>query len=260
MSDTCCNPTGTLAGRRALITGASGGIGEGIADAFAAAGATVIVHGRDHDRTHAVAERIGGIPVVADLADPTAPERIAAVACRDGLDILVNNAAYEIGRRVEALDADTYRGMLEVDLVVPVQLMRLCFPALKASGRGSVINVTSVHQSVPVSGNGGYASAKAALDMITRTASVEWGKQGVRVNNLAPGTVRTAMNTHLIDKIGEELFNEWTPLGRVATPSEMAGAALFLAGDDSGYVTGSTITVDGGYSNHLVRYPDGIQP
>lgn len=249
-----------LAGRRALVTGASGGIGEAIAEAFVREGAQVIVHGRHAERTRAVAERLGATFVVADLADSSGPDRVAEVAAERPLDILVNNAAFEVGRRIEDLTTDVYQEMLQVDLIAPLQLMRLCLPAMRNSSYPSVINVTSIHESVPVAGNGGYASAKAALAMITRIASIEWGQYGIRVNNLAPGAVRTAMNSRLLDEIGENVFSGWIPERRVAVPAEIGTVAVFLACSESSYMTGSTVVVDGGYSNNLVRYPPGIHP
>ena len=122
------------------------------------------------------------------------------------------------------------------------------------SGSPSIINVTSIHEAVPVSGNGGYAAAKAALGLLSRTAAVEFGPLGVRVNTLAPGAIRTDMNHELIEEVGTDRFEAWIPLGRVGSVDEVADVAAFLASDDSRYVSGSTIVVDGAYTSHLVRY------
>lgn len=244
-----------LEGLRALVTGASAGIGEAIAQAFVEHGCDVVVSGRDEVRTGLVARRLGATAVVADLADPAQVENLAVEACADGLDILVNNAGFERGGPLAQLDVDDLRSVFEVNVVAPTMLMRLCRPTLAHSTSASVINMTSIHETVPVADNGAYAASKAALAMVTRTAAVEWGHLGIRVNNLAPGAVRTAMNADLLDAIGMDVFERWIPAGRVGGVAEIAQAAVFLASAESSYVTGTTLTVDGGYSDHLVRYP-----
>lgn len=246
---------GSLLGMRALITGSSAGIGEAIARAFAAAGATCIVHGRQRDAVERIAAGIGGEVCVADLAERGAPERmLAEIGARGGLDVLVNNAGFEEHAPVAELSSDDFARVLEVDLVAPAALMRLCLPLLRQSRAPSVINVTSIHETVPVSGNGAYAAAKAALASLSRTAAIELGPEGIRVNTLAPGAIRTDMNRDLIDDVGSQRFESWIPLGRVGEPADVADVAVFLAGPASRYITGASIVVDGGYANHLVRY------
>ncbi|ACQ81960.1 short-chain dehydrogenase/reductase SDR [Beutenbergia cavernae DSM 12333] len=247
-----------LAGRRVLVTGATHGIGRSIARAFAAAGATVVLHGRDADAGNRLALELSGSFVAADLEDPGAPARIVDAATEGGqLDVVVNNAGFEVEAAVDALVPEILTRLLRVNVQAPVEIIRLALPHLERSDGAAIVNVTSIHESVPVEANGGYAAAKAALAAFTRTAAIELGPRGVRINNLAPGAVRTSMNDHLIHQVGEERFARWIPLGRVGDVDDVAQAALFLAGPASRYVTGTTLTVDGGYSQHLVRYaPD----
>lgn len=243
-----------LDGRTALVTGATRGIGEAIARRLARDGARVVVHGRDEGRCALIAGEIGGESVTADLSDPTAPRAIASALEGRRLDCLVNNAGYEVGATVQELTSADLRALLEVNLIAPVELMRLLVPALLRAPSPSIINVTSIHESVPVKGNGGYAAAKAALASLSRTAAVEFGPLGIRVNTLAPGAIRTEMNAELIQEIGNERFEGWIPLGRVGSADEVADVAAFLASDDSRYVSGSSVVVDGAYTSHLVRY------
>jgi len=246
-----------LAGKRALITGSSNGIGEAIARAFAAAGALCIIHGRDREKAERVAKDVGGESVLGDLAERGSPVRIVAeLTARGGLDILVNNAGFEEHSTVADLTAADYGRVLEVNLVAPAALMSLCLPLLRRGSDPSIINITSIHETVPVSGNGAYASAKAGLASLTRTAAVELGPEGIRVNTIAPGAIKTEMNRELIEAVGAEKFEQWIPMGRVGVPEEVADVAVFLASRAARYITGSSMVVDGGYSNHLVRYDE----
>lgn len=246
----------SLAGMRVLVTGATGGIGEAIARAFSAAGATCIVHGRSVERAERIAAEIGGAPVVGDLADAETPDRlIAAAAELGGLDVLVNNAGYETHATLADLTPEELLRVMTVNFTAPAALMRLALPLLRQSTNPSIINVTSIHETVPVAGNGAYAASKAALASLTRTASIELGPEGIRVNTLAPGAILTDMNRELIHAVGERSFREWIPLGRVGDVAEVASVAVFLASTAARYVTGASIVADGGYSNHLVRYP-----
>ena len=130
-------------------------------------------------------------------------------------------------------------------------LLQKLLRALKKAGRASVINVTSIHQKVPVRENGYYCMAKASLGMFTKVAALELAKYGIRVNNLAPGAILTDMNRELVEAMD---FEQWIPIGRVGRADELIGPAVFLASDASSYVTGTTLYVDGGYSENLLQY------
>lgn len=253
-----------LSGRRALVTGGCRGIGAAIALAFRDRGARVVVHGRGDARAREFAAANGLAFVAAELSDPTQIPLLAerALAGLGGLDVLVNNAGMEISATVERLDPAAVRQQLLVDLEAPILLTQSLIPALRESPHGgSVINVSSIHGSVPAYANSIYCAAKSGLEMFTRTSAIELGPAGVRVNSLAPGAIETDMNREILDEIGRENFAEWIPLGRVGSPADLCHPAVFLASDAAAYVTGATLTVDGGYSQHLVRYRmDGTVP
>ena len=245
----------SLEGRVALVTGSTRGIGKAIAEGFAAAGARVYVHGpaegTAQDMAHATGDRFIG----ADLARPGGVDLLvdALFAAESALDILVNNAGIDMPSSLEDLDPTILDRVLQVNLRAPVELTRRLLPLLRASAAASIINITSIHDTMPYPGNAAYCMSKAALAMFTKAAALELSPLGIRINNLAPGAVETDINRAILDRIGRERFAEWIPLGRVAQTADMAGPALFLASDASRYVTGTTLYADGGYLQHLVR-------
>jgi NAD(P)-dependent dehydrogenase (short-subunit alcohol dehydrogenase family) len=245
-----------LRGRVALVTGGTRGIGAAIAIAFRERGATVAIHGRSDASSEAFADEHGFVFLSADLSDLRQADDLARATLErlGGLDILVNNAGMEINATVEHLDLDAASRQLAVNLEAPIRLTHHLVPALRRSSKGAIINVTSIHGTVPSYGNSVYCAAKAGLELFTRTLAIELGPAGVRVNALAPGTIETDMNREILDEIGRENFAEWIPLGFVGSTGDIAHAAVFLASDASRYVTGATLVVDGGYSHHVVRY------
>jgi len=245
-----------LTGRRALVTGGTRGIGAAIALAFRDRGATVAIHGRGDPASQGFADGHGFTYVTADFGDLTQVDDLAdAVLNRlGGLDILVNNAGMEVNATVENLDPAAVSRQLVVNLEAPIRLTHRLVPALRNSGHGVVINVTSIHDRVPSYGNSIYCATKAGLEMFTRTLAIELGPSGVRVNALAPGAIETDINRAILDEIGRDNFAEWIPLGHVGQTEDIADPAVFLASDASRYMTGATLVVDGGYSHHVVRY------
>lgn len=250
-----------LDGRIALVTGSTKGIGKAIAQGFAAAGAKVYLHGRDVAAGEALAEKLGGVFVAADLSTTQGVAGIVqAISSREKkLDILVNNAGMEhvMPLGTDAFSITTFDKMWTVNVRSAVDLLNQFVPMLRASGHASVINVTSIHDTMPYPQNTAYSMTKAALAMLTKGSAVELAPLGIRVNNLAPGAVETDINRAVIEQIGRDKFAEWIPAGRVANVAEMVGPAIFLASAASSYVTGATLYADGGYLQHLVRYrPD----
>lgn len=245
-----------LDGKVALVTGSGRGIGLAMAEGFAAAGARVWVHARDPEKGRRIAERIGGRYVRADLSSS---QDIAAMVEaikkeEDRLDILVNNAAVEVILPFERTELSKSDQIWRVNVRAAEELSLLLLPLMLAAGKASIINVTSIHDSIPYPNNLDYNMSKAALNMFTRTLAVELGPKGIRVNSLAPGAVETDINREVIDSIGRDKFGEWIPVGRVASVNEMLGPAIFLASEASSYVNGATLYADGGYMLNLVRY------
>lgn len=245
-----------LTGRRALITGASRGIGQAIAVEFARRGAAVLVVARTSaglDETVALAAgaagSISGLP--ADLRSEESIESAVeeAVARLGGLDILVNNAADDHDSSIEDTPLATWQRVLELNLQSCFLLCRAASPHLSASGHGKVINVASVIGTVGIRDDVAYVSAKHGLIGLTRALSLEWGRRGVQVNALAPGFVETAM---IADALADEDIAKWirrgTPMGRWATVDEMTGPAVFLASDASNFMTGQVLVIDGGWT------------
>jgi 3-oxoacyl-[acyl-carrier protein] reductase len=239
-----------LTGKTALVTGATGGIGEAIAAALHRQGATVAITGRREAELARVAEALGGARVIvapADLSDPAAPaalvEKIEAEA--GGLDILVNNAGFT--RDMLALrmgDAD-WAAVLEVDLTAPFRLARAALRGMMKKRHGRIVSIASI---VGVTGNAGqanYAAAKAGLIGMSKSLAQEVATRGVTVNVVAPGFVKTAMTDALNEAQKTALLSR-IPTQRMGTPEDIAAAVVYLASAEAGWVTGQTLHVNGG--------------
>jgi 3-oxoacyl-[acyl-carrier protein] reductase len=239
-----------LTGKVALVTGASGGIGEAIAKALHAQGATVALTGRRESELARVADALGGertILAPADLSDPAAPaalvEKVEAEA--GSLDILVNNAGFT--RDMLALrmgDAD-WNAVLEVDLTAPFRLARAALRGMMKRRHGRIVSIASI---VGVTGNAGqanYAAAKAGLIGLSKSLAQEVATRGVTVNVVAPGFVKTAMTDALPEAARTALLSR-IPTQRMGAPEDIAAAVVYLASPESGWVTGQTLHVNGG--------------
>ena len=239
-----------LTGRRALVTGGSGGIGRGLARALADAGASVAVIGRSESVDEAAAE-LGGIAVHADLSDRDELRRgfAEAVAGLGGLDILV--ASHGIGRAADAVDHDLadWDEVIEVNLTSTFELCQLAGRIMVAQRSGKIVNIASV-----LSFQGGlrvssYAASKGGVSQLTMALANEWAPHGVNVNAIAPGYVKTALNARIWrdDPERTEQINVRIPAGRWGEPADMGGAVVFLCSSASDYVHGVTLPVDGGW-------------
>ena len=254
-----------LSGRKALVTGAAQGLGEGMAHALTEAGARVVVADVKDDLGAKVAESLGGGFVHLDVTDDASWERGVASAVEQlgGLDILVNNAGVEITSLVVDLDPDQVRRQLEVNILGTSLGLKHAFRTMRPGGAagagGSVINVASVAATIAFPGIAVYSATKSAVDRLTRVAAMESGKlgYGVRVNCIYPGLVPTEMGAGLagdVARIGlfgspEEAVGavvELTPAGRLGTVQDMADAVVFLASDAAAFITGVGLPVDGG--------------
>jgi NAD(P)-dependent dehydrogenase (short-subunit alcohol dehydrogenase family) len=236
-----------LTGSTALVTGATAGIGRSVALALAAAGAEVIVHGRNAERGEAVVQEIAASGararfVGADLADRASLERLVQEA-RD-VDVLVNNAAVYLFGSTEETDDAGFDAHIETNLHAPFALVRALAPRMAARGSGAIVNVSTFGGSVAGAGGGIYGASKAALELLTLVWADEFGADGVRVNAVAAGPVRTP-GTDAYGPVAAALGNAFVQ-GRVAEPEEVAETILFLASPSASYVNGAVLPVHGG--------------
>jgi NAD(P)-dependent dehydrogenase (short-subunit alcohol dehydrogenase family) len=243
-----------LNNRVALVTGASSGIGRATAVALARRGSRLVLAGRDRTALEATATAAGGEATVfaEDITADGAADRCvdAAVAAYGELDILVNAAGIIGSGSVETTTDEQWQQMMAINVDAVFRLMRAAAPHLKTS-RGTIVNVSSVTGLRAFPGVLAYCVSKAAVDQLTRCAALELAPAGVRVNAVNPGVVVTQL--HRRSGMDEEAYagflehSEGThPLGRVGDPEEIAACILFLASEDSGWITGETISVDGG--------------
>jgi NAD(P)-dependent dehydrogenase (short-subunit alcohol dehydrogenase family) len=244
-----------LEGRVAFVTGGSGGIGSATLRRFVAEGAAVVCADLDEEGGRKVVDELvkeGGRALfsrcdVSDLAQLQASmdETIAAFG---RVDILFNNAATSTGGYVADLDPEGWDRSLRVMLTAAMYGMKVAIPHMIEQGGGSIISTSSIYGHVSSAGNAPYATAKAGLINLSRTAAIEYGRKGIRVNTICPGAVETPMLDAVI-RLGlksREAIAEMHALGRTIRPEEIANLVLFLASDESSAITGQSIIIDGG--------------
>jgi NAD(P)-dependent dehydrogenase (short-subunit alcohol dehydrogenase family) len=252
---------GALDGKVAFVTGAGSGIGRAAAVALAAAGAAVVANDLETaglDETLAEIRSAGGeaAPAAGDVRSRDAVAAAVAIARErfGGLDVVIANAAVSVYEQFEELSEETIDLVLDTDLKGALLCAQLAIPELKRRGGGSIVFVSSVQAYVALPGCVPYAAAKAGLVAAARALAPEVGRDGIRVNAIAPGTIDTpmlqrdlgGMNRDEADRFLAQVADA-NALGRIGTPQEVADVVVFLASDASRYVTGTTIVVDGGY-------------
>ncbi len=244
-----------LDGRRALITGGSSGIGLAVAQELAALGAELILLARNAGRLQQSRDAIlqhhpqTRIELVsADVANAADRERVAE-ALESPLHILINNAGFNIRKRVEDLSLDEYLRVQDVNLVSCFELCRLLHPRLRDSAPAAVVNVASVAGLTHLRTGAPYGMSKAAMIQLTRNLAVEWGGQGIRVNAVAPWYIDTPLAQQVLkDESYRQAVLDRTPMQRIGSAEECAAAVAFLCLPASGYITGHCLAVDGGFS------------
>ena len=238
-----------LSDSRALVTGASGGIGGAIARALHAQGAQVMLSGTRKEKLLALAAELGArAPVaLADLADPAAPDRLVkeAEAAMGRIDILVNNAGITRDALLLRMREEDWLSVLEVDLTAVFRLVRAALPGMIRRRHGRVIGVASVIGLTGNPGQANYAAAKAGMIAMSKAVAAEVAGRGITVNCVAPGFVTTAMTEKLSSEQRERIAAR-IPSGRFGAPEDVAAAVVYLASAEASYVTGHTLHVNGG--------------
>ena len=253
---------GRLSGKRALVTGASSGIGREVARRFAAEGARVACAGRDRDRTTRTVNEItavGGvaIAVIGDVSDPADAERIVneAQAAFAGLDSVVSNAGVDATEWHDVGDWDVaeFDRIIATNLRGPFLVARAALPHLVAAGGGAIVHMSSVCAITVWAGDCAYDISKAGLNMLSDHIAVEYGPRGIRSNTLMPGVIRTELHESVMEAMNDDRAFEREllarhPIGRFGDAAEIADACVFLCADEAGFMTGANISIDGGYS------------
>lgn len=244
----------SLEGRVALVTGAGGGIGRWLSAGLGAAGARVLLTDVDATSLDALtgtlrAAELEVEPLVVDLRDPDAPERIVAGAVErfGGLDVLVNNAATNRRMPIDEVDRETWSEIMLIDLELPYFLSQAAAREMRSSGGGAIVNISSVNALFGLEHVSVYGAAKGGLSQLTRVQALEWARDGIRSNAIAPSFVDTPLARPILDDPDRRrwILNR-VPLGRPARPEELVGLCVLLASDAGSFLTGQTFLADGG--------------
>lgn len=247
---------GVLTGRVALVTGSSRGIGAAIASAFAAEGAAVAVHGRDESAAAEVRDRIRAAGGRAELVlgDVTSPQDLDRIrkeveSSLGPVDVLVTNAGGNPTRPgpLEQMSVDEWKAAVDANLTATFVTIASILPGMKERGSGSIVTMSSAAARRPTAQSPvAYAAAKAGIEVLTKWLAAEAGPSGVRVNCIAPETIMTERNARMIPAEMQESLVKTHPIRRLGTPLDVAAAAVYLAGDQAGWVSGIVLDVAGG--------------
>ncbi len=247
-----------LSGKVAIVTGGNGGIGLGMARGLAAAGAKVALVGRNAEKSAAAAKQLAEdsgvetLPVTADVSKEDECARIAdEVKKRFGrIDILFNNAGINIRRPPQELSLDEWQEVLDVNLTSAFLLSKAVYPAMKKAGGGKIVNIGSMTSIFGAGFAPAYATSKGGIVQLTKSLALAWATDKIQVNAILPGWFDTELTQQARQQISglHERVLARIPVGRWASPDDMAGTAIWLASPASDYVTGIAIPVDGGYT------------
>jgi 2-deoxy-D-gluconate 3-dehydrogenase len=248
---------GELKGRVAVVTGGNGGIGLGMARGMGAAGATIVVAGRNAEKSRRAVAELGALGAEAaaievDVADEASVNTLvrAAVDRFGRLDILVNNAGLIIRKPVHELSLAEWRQVLDTNLTSAFLLSRAVYPIMKKNGGGKIINIGSMMSIFGASFAPAYAASKGGIVQLTKATATAWARDNIQVNAVLPGWIDTELTTNARREVAglHERVLARTPASRWGVPDDLSGIAVFLGGPASDFVTGTAIAVDGGYS------------
>lgn len=244
----------SVSGKVVVVTGASSGLGAHFVELLGRSGATVVMAARRTERLKSMLEQLpGGLAVECDVTNDQDCRRVVdqTIAEFGHVDILVNNAGLSIPAPVKDETVESFRQVLDVNLVGTFSMSRYAGTAMAERGQGSIVNIASIVGMVGLGRmpQASYAASKAAVVNLTRELAAQWARKGVRVNAIAPGFFPSEMTSGLFDSdAGTAWVDRLTPMGRSARADEMDGALLYLASEASSYVTGAVLPVDGGWT------------
>ena len=249
----------SLAGRRALVTGSSQGIGQALARGLSGAGAALVLNGRDTAKLKAAAKMLRDEGATVHTLAFDATDHAAARAAIDGfeaqtgaIDILINNAGMQHRAPLEDFPADAFERLLQTNIASVFHVGQACARHMIARGAGKIINIASVQTALARPGIAPYTATKGAVGNLTKGMATDWARHGLQCNAIAPGYFDTPLNAALV---ADADFSAWlekrTPAGRWGRVEELVGAAVFLASDAASFVNGHTLFVDGGISVSL---------
>jgi NAD(P)-dependent dehydrogenase (short-subunit alcohol dehydrogenase family) len=252
-----------LTGKKALVTGGSKGIGAEICRELAACGADVFINyysnkeaaeilAKEIQENYKVKACVGGADVAK--SDQVKDMFLKMDAEFGKIDILVNNAGTESVIHVLDMEEDEWDRVVNTNLKGPWLCSREAGKRMELSGGGVIINISSIHDTVPRKGLIHYCSAKAGLKMLSKCLSLELAEENIRVVSIAPGAIETEMNREEINQFGRDKFNNWIPSGRIGNVTEVAQSVAFLASDMANYVNGADLYIDGAYMNNTIQY------
>lgn len=243
---------GQLDGRVCLVTGAGRGIGAAIATAFVQAGAAVVLTDIHKESLEAHAAALGQTAEVHDVADEGAWIRIISVVLNrfNRLDVLVNNAGYGWLKPVVDTPLEEWRRLMSVNVDGVFLGMKHTIPVMERTGGGAIVNMSSMYGKVGNAGTAAYCASKGAVTLLTKAVALECAERrnGIRVNSIHPGYVQTPAVREALTEEQLEQLRQLHPIGRIADPSEIARAVVFLASNDASFMTGSELVVDGGFT------------
>ena len=241
-----------LKGKVAIVTGGNGGIGLGMARGLAAAGARVVVAGRNAQKSAAAARELGGVALEVDVLRESDCKRLIKETSRQlgRVDILVNNAGINIRKQPQEYSLDEWRQVIDTNLTSAFACSQAAYAEMKKAGAGKIINIGSMMSIFGASFTTPYAASKGGIVQMTRGMACAWAKDNIQVNAVLPGWIDTDLTKRAREQVAglHERVLARTPAGRWGDPADFAGIAVFLASPASDFLTGTAIPVDGGYS------------